>query len=130
MLMPTDRRDYLKDYRQKMKARVKRVSLTFSASEYAAFEAAASVAGEKPASFVKALALQALHHEVALPEAVESELAELSRLVRNVANNVNQMARHSNRIARVLDDNEPLLEVARLDALLRAALKKLVGEEL
>lgn len=122
-----DRSEYLREYRQKNKGRVKRVSLTFSASEYRAIETAAAAAGEKPAPYIKALALQAHHREVALPEAVEAELAELSRLVRTVANNVNQMARHSNRIARVLDDNEPLIEVAKLDGLLRRALEKLAA---
>ena len=60
-----------------------------------------------------------------LPESVESELAEVTRLIRTIANNVNQMARHSNRIGRVLDENEPLARVAELDALLRTTLKKM-----
>lgn len=120
-----DRTQYLRNYRAKMKGRVKRVSLTFSAAEYREFEAAAKASGEKPASHIKALAVQALRNEVALPDTVEGELAEVSRLIRTIANNVNQMARHSNRVARVLDENEPLVEVARLEALLRTTLQKL-----
>ena len=108
-----------------MKGRVKRVSLTFSSSEYREFEAAAKAEGEKPASHIKALAVQGLRNEVSLPESVEGELAEVSRLIRTIANNVNQMARHSNRIGRVLDENEPLARVAELDALLRTTLEKL-----
>ena len=108
-----------------MKGRVKRVSLTFSSPEYREFEAAAKAEGEKPASHIKALAVQALRNEVTLPESVESELAEVTRLIRTIANNVNQMARHSNRIGRVLDENEPLARVAELDALLRTTLKKM-----
>lgn len=108
-----------------MKGRVKRVSLTFSSSEYREFEMAAKTEGEKPASHIKALAMQALRNEVTLPESVESELTEVTRLIRTIANNVNQLARHSNRIGRILDENEPLARVAELDALLRTTLKKL-----
>ena len=108
-----------------MKGRVKRVSLTFLASEYREFETAAKAAGEKPAPHIKACAVQGLRNEVVLPESVERELAEVTRLIRTVANNVNQMARHSNRIGRVLDENEPLARIAELDALLRSTLEKL-----
>ena len=76
-------------------------------------------------SGLSAQASQAHDNEVVLPEAVETELAEASRLIRTVANNVNQMARHSHQISRVLDENEPLLEIARLDKLLRQTLQKL-----
>ena len=97
-----------------MKGRVKRVSLTFSAAEYREFEAAAKASGEKPSSHIKALAVQALRNEVALPDTVDGELAEVSRLIRTIANNVNQMARHSNRIAHVLDEHEVFLHIAAL----------------
>lgn len=90
-------------------------------------ERSAKAIGEKPGSHIKALALQSLRNEVLLPDNVEGELAEATRLIRTIANNVNQMARHSNRIGRVLDENEPLAEVARLEALLRTSLKKLAG---
>ncbi len=108
-----------------MKGRVKRVSLTFTPAEYQALEKAAKEAGEKPAPFIKDLALQAHNAEVVLPEAVENELAEATRLIRTVANNVNQMARHSHQIGRVLDEHEPLLEIAKLDGLLRQTLQKI-----
>ena len=81
-----------------MKGRVKRVSLTFSTSEYRDLEAAANQAGAKPAPHIKALAMQALRDDVVLPEAVLDELAEASRLIRTIANNVNQMARYSHRV--------------------------------
>jgi len=123
----TDRAEYLRDYRAKSKGRVKRVNLSFSPLEFREMERSAKAAGEKPGSHIKALAIQALRNEVVLPNEVEGELAETSRLIRTVANNVNQMARHSNRIGRVLDENEPLAEVARLEALLRTALEKLAG---
>lgn len=110
-----------------MKGRVKRVSLTFSSAEYREFERAAKAEGEKPASHIKALAMQALRNEVTLPESVEGELAEVTRLIRTIANNVNQLARHSNRICRILDENEPLARIAELDALLRTTLEKLAG---
>jgi hypothetical protein len=120
-----DRSQYLRDYRQKMRGRVKRASLTFSLPEYLAFERAAAAAGEKPASHIKALALQALSREVVFPAEIGDELAQLSHLIRTIANNVNQMARHSHHIAHVLDENEPLAELVRLENLLKDAIKKM-----
>ena len=124
----TDRTEYLREYRQKTKGHVKRVNLSFLPSEYRDLERAAKAEGEKPGSYIKTLALQAHRHSVTLPASVEAELAEVSRLIRTVANNVNQMARHSNRIGRVLDENEPLLELANLEKHLRGTLEKLAKE--
>ena len=44
-----------------------------------------------------------------MPPAIEQELKELRLLMRNIANNVNQMARHSNTIRHV-DDEQGLFK--------------------
>lgn len=123
-----DRREYLKEYRKEYKGRTKRVSLTFTNSEYLAFEKAASNAGEKPAPFIKTLAMQSLHKSVKLPAHIEDDLATISRLVRSVANNMNQIAHHSNRVREVLDETQPLLELQKLDKSLRAEIERLAGQ--
>ena len=49
--------------------------------------------------------------------AVEEELKELRFLISNIANNVNQMARHSNQIKQVTDENEVFQKLHELEQL-------------
>lgn len=123
-----DRREYLKEYRKEYKDRTKRVSLTFSNGEYSAFEKAAKASGMKPASFIKSMADQSLHNQIKLPDDIEERLDAISRLARSVANNMNQIARHSNRVRKVLDENEPLIELQKLDQSLRAEIEMLARQ--
>lgn len=121
----TDRRDYQKRYRQTYAAQAKRVGLTFGISEYRGLERAAKRAGVPLAAYVKSCAMQA-HDDrpQSVPVAVLEELADLSRVVRTIANNVNQMARHSNTIGRVLDEQEVFAHIADLEAALAGTIAR------
>ena len=110
-----DRTEYLRQYRQKYRDHAKRVNLTFDLSEYRSLSRAAKTEGIPLAALVKRLALQSLPGAQADAHgALADELAELDRVIRTIANNVNQMARHSNRIAHVLDEQEVFLHIAAL----------------
>lgn len=110
-----DRSEYLKAYRQKYRDHAKRVNLTFDLPEYRSLSRAAKAEGIPLAAMVKRLALQSLPGAQAdAPGVLTDELAELDRVIRTIANNVNQMARHSNRIAHVLDEQEVFLHIAAL----------------
>lgn len=124
----TDRSEYQKAYRQTYAAQAKRVGLTFGLAEYRDLERAAKRSGMPVASYVKACTMQA--HEdrpVEVPDAVSEELAELSRVIRTIANNVNQIARHSNTIGRVLDEQEVFAHIADLEHRLGAAISTAVA---
>lgn len=130
----TDRNTYHREYRKTYKAQAKRVNLTFSLSEIADMEDAAKSSGIPLAALIKNLALQAFNEQtgVCLPEEVEERLADLERLVRNIANNVNQMAHLSNRIERVLDEQEVFLHLEDLEKELRSSIEgmlKLADEQ-
>jgi hypothetical protein len=126
--MPTDRREYLKEYRSKYKARTKRVTAAFSRDEYARIEAVAEEAGLKIAALVRERALGEI--SMSPPSSSSSKASkhddarEVIFLLRNIANNINQMAYHSNRLRTVLDENEPLLALQRLEDELTAFLKR------
>ena len=90
--MNEKRKSYLKNYRQVYKA--KRVNLTFSQAEYRAFLRSAN--GEKIATFIKRVALDSLNNRKPVPTEVLEELRTLKFAIRNIANNVNQIAHHSN----------------------------------
>ena len=77
------------------------------------------------ATYVKRLALQnAPSTRHALPQALSEQLADLDRVIRSIANNVNQMARFSHRIAQVLDEQELFLHIRDLQGELRAAIER------
>lgn len=116
-----DRDAYQREYRQKYKDQAKRVNLTFGVSEYRSIARAATSSGDPVAAYVKRMALAAHQGtaEASVPEDVLEELADLSRVVRTIANNVNQMARHSNRIGQVLDEQEVFLHIQQLETELR-----------
>lgn len=113
--MSANRSDYQKTYRQKYKRHTKRVMLTFSREEYD--ELVRQMGEGKMATVLRARVLsEALKSDVRAGMSAEGkEIAqEVVFLLRNMANNINQMAYHSNRLRQVLDENEPLLALQRL----------------
>ena len=125
-----DRSEYQKQYRQEYKDHAKRVNLTFTLPEYRSLARAAGACGLPVAAYVKRLTLQS-HHPGGppVPEALLEQLAELDRVIRTIANNVNQMARHSNRIAHVLDEQEVFLHIQTLQRELQAVVTRAATSE-
>lgn len=122
--MSDKRRDYQRDYQKEYQARTKRVNLVLSVSEHRSMKRAADASGEALASYVKRRALEAHDDQVnaAVPEELLEKLADLDRVIRSIANNVNQMARHSNQVRQVLDDTQPFLYIQSLEAELKNAI--------
>lgn len=116
------REHYQRDYRQQYKDHAKRVNLTFSLAEYRMIARSAKAAGIPVAAYVKRLAIEAHEGRSSMPEDIAEQLADLERVIRTIANNVNQMARHSNRIAHVLDEQEVFLQIHALQSELKAAI--------
>ena len=46
---------------------------------------------------------------------IRDELQEIKFLLRNVANNINQIAHYSNRVKHMIDENGLLLEVQKME---------------
>lgn len=118
------REQYQRDYRQQYKDHAKRVNLTFSLPEYRQIARAAKNAGSPVAAYVKRLALEAHDGRHTAPDELSEQLADLERVIRTIANNVNQMARHSHRIAHVLDEQEVFLHIHALQSELKAAITR------
>lgn len=118
------REQYQRDYRQQYKDHAKRVNLTFSLAEYRGIARSAKNVGSPVAAYVKRLALEAHEGRSSAPEELAEQLADLERVIRTIANNVNQMARHSNRIAHVLDEQEVFLHIAALQSELKEAISR------
>ena len=103
--------EYGKNYRKK----VVRPSVTFSEEEFEKITALAESLQLKPAVLIKRLTLSALRGEqIQSPEATE-ELRGISFLLRNIASNLNQIARHSNRVRHVIDENSIFDQIRALE---------------
>ena len=104
--MPDQKSDYQRQYRREYSQRKKRISITVSNAEYDALAFTALGEQKKVTTLVREYALVSLSGGSRIPTGIKAELQELSLLIRNIANNVNQIARHSNRIQELVDDDE------------------------
>ena len=120
--MPDSRDDYNKAYRKQYKVRNKRISITVSNAEYEALSHTADIEHKKVTALVKDYAFASLSGSLAMPRHLQEELNKLTLLIRNIANNVNQIARHSNRVQSLIDDDEHglLLHLQSLEAEIHA----------
>ena len=101
----SNKKEYLKKYREKNKGKTKRVSVTLSLSEFKELEKMAKVEKTKPTTLLKKLAFSNINKKVDFPLDVSADFSDLVHILRGVANNINQMARHSNIIKRVADES-------------------------
>ena len=123
-----DRNEYQKNYRQEYKDHAKRVNLTFTLPEFRSISKSAKTSGLPVTAFVKRLAMQSFHQNREAPEEIAEQLADLERVIRTIANNVNQMARHSNRIGQVLDEQEVFLHIRDLELELKEAISRAASQ--
>jgi hypothetical protein len=105
------RRTYNREYGQ----RVHRVSITLTPEEYRTLKARAKAVGIRPTSLARELVTSPHGTPATPPEAIATELQELRFLLRNVANNINQIAHHSNTIKRLVYENGLLMEIRKME---------------
>jgi len=86
----------------------KRVNVSFSFAEYERIQSLSDSLNTKPATLVRKLTLATMHGDRVQSPNIEEELKGLTFLLRNFASNLNQIARHSNRVQHVIDENETL----------------------
>lgn len=109
--------DYMKEYRKRYAK--KRINLTASQAEFNLLAAAARPNESVPAATLR-LALERLQEVPLIPAINEETAREVSRLVRTVANNVNQIAYNMNAARQIFGPGghleEPAQTLARLQA--------------
>ena len=115
----TDRTDYDRDYRKEYRKSVRYASIALPNDDYDRIAAQAASHGLKSAAFMRALILERSDQVAIVPPEVHAELKELRLLIRNISNNVNQMAHYAH-ITRHVDDEQSLF--AHLRALEEAVI--------
>ena len=114
-----DRQRYMKAYRTAYKARTTIIKVALPNDLFAELAARAKAEGRTPTGLVRELVVTGLTGNTRIPAAVADELRSLGRHVRNIANNLNQLAHHANAVRRVVDINSVFAELKRLDAAVR-----------
>lgn len=102
-------------YNQAYATRAHRVAITLTSAEYSELEKRAKAEGVKPTTLVKNMAIAYHQGQAITPEPILKELQELRFLLRNAANNINQIAHHSNTVGRLVDENGFLDEVRKME---------------
>ena len=106
--MPANSKEYQKAYRQKTKGKRHYVTVALSPEEHQLLTLYAKTHQCSASTLLrKATLLLCEQSQLASPE-IEQELRELRFLMANIANNLNQIARHSNRVKQVVDDEAAL----------------------
>ncbi len=114
-----DRKSYQKQYKKKYAKSHRQISLSVTNTEYRDFQVLAKREKTKVSTLIKNMALAYSQQETLMPKAVLEELADLKYLIRNIANNVNQMAHYSNTVHSLVEENEFLAEIQKLEKVVK-----------
>ena len=100
-----DRKEYQKAYWSKYKDNTRRYQprISLTDTEFKTFSKLAKAEGISISKLIKNMAIAYQQESFLLPQSQLDKLDEFVYLVRNIANNINQMAHHSNSIKSVVD---------------------------
>lgn len=112
-------KNYHKQYRENYKKKMKYVNVAVPVSMYEELEKLSDLEQVKVSALIRNMALAYMHQKTFVPREVESELREFTFLIRNVANNINQIAHHSNIVKHMVDENGLLMEIKKLEDMVR-----------
>jgi len=110
-----NKKKYQKQYMAEFRQQHKRVELNFTIKEYRLFEKAAKSEDLAVSQVIKNMATAYHQQNYFVPNELKEKLDTLHFLIRNVANNVNQIAHRSNTLKVMIEENELLMELKKLE---------------
>ena len=120
MMSTTDtRKSYQQRYRAEYKKQMRRVSVSLSQDELARLVARAGLYGERPTTHIKRCALAQIDGVSHPTPAAAERLDELVFLLRNIANNLNQLTRYSHKTRAIWEPGQVLAMLAEIEAAAR-----------
>lgn len=120
--------EYIRQYKREHPPVGKRVNITLSEGEYEKLVEIASESGERPTTYLRNVAVAALDGRRVLAKKEEERADEFVRVIRGIANNLNQMARYSNTVRAMLDEREVGYQLRYMEAAFREFLSGREGE--
>lgn len=116
--MPANSAEYQKQYRERTKRKFRDVSVRLTVQDYYELKSYADKNGYGMATILREGALAQIRRSHLRASGVEAELKELRFLIATIANNVNQMAHHSNVLRHVVDEGGALEKLRELEGLI------------
>lgn len=111
LVVSEKRKRYLDEYIDKRK----RINISLSADEYSKISYLADLNNTKPTSFITQLVQHHLNKSPFISSQLQDEIKEMKFLLRNVANNINQIAHRSNTLKVMVDERDLLMELKKLE---------------
>lgn len=105
------RKRYLDEYIDKRK----RINISLSADEFSKISYLADLNNTKPTSFITQLVQHHLNKSPFISSQLQDEIKEMKFLLRNVANNINQIAHRSNTLKVMVNERDLLMELKKLE---------------
>lgn len=121
--MDDKRREYFKNYTEQRK----RINISLCFSDYQKIEYLAEKMQLKPTSFVSHIVQEKLEKTPHLSPEIQKELTEVKYLIRNIANNINQIAHRSNTLKVMVEENALLMELKQLEDTVKNYVSQKVG---
>lgn len=116
--MPANSAEYQKTYRDRSASKRRVQSVSLAMADYAEIKRYAKGQGLSVSALMREATLYQCRGAQIRTAAVEDELKELKFLISNVANNLNQMAHHSNTVRHVVDEGGALARLQDLSDLI------------
>ena len=114
-LQKLKKQKYLKQYRQEVKNRKKRVEFSLNIEEYQELEKEACKQNTSVNQLSKKMIFAYKNKKYLLPQNLSEELQKFTLLIRNIANNINQIAKHSNSVKKILNIPKILKNLQSVD---------------
>lgn len=111
LVVSEKRKRYLDEYIDKRK----RINISLSADEYSKISYLADLNNTKPTSFITQLVQHHLNKSPFIATQLQDEIKDMKFLLRNVANNINQIAHRSNTLKVMVDERDLLMELKKLE---------------
>jgi metal-responsive CopG/Arc/MetJ family transcriptional regulator len=110
-------KDYHKKYREDYDKKVKYITISVPATLYDELEKLSELEQTKVSTLFKNMGLAYLQQKTLIPKDYLEALREHTLLIRNIANNINQIAHHSNTLKLMTQDDEHslLMELKKLE---------------
>jgi len=112
--MPASK-EYHKQYKRDYKKSHKNINIGIPINIYECFKKIAIIEETSVGALVRKMAIEQLTNKPTLEKKDKEKLNELSLLIRNIANNINQIAHHSNTIKGLVDENQLLGHIKKLE---------------
>jgi len=116
--MPSNSAEYQRKYRERNAKHRKEITVGMTTDQHREFSAFAKKNKLSLSALMREATALQLRGSQLKSSALEDELKELRFLITNIANNVNQMARHSNTVKHVADENAVFQRLSELDKLI------------